>query len=375
MSLPGLVVRKARPWTSLPEMGIRLDDQALLLTLDDAIALARSRKDLPPIWLSRVERLGELGTKTYIAALGGALLAKAVDPRVDSLAQDEVAGPHGYSLRKAAEFLAQHNEGRYHLGAQGRWPLNNRPFLGGPARIDDFTKISRKARPSYEAFLDSLRDLNRLGRPEALQGLAAFLRVRMAVQEAQRAATRSAREITSGVALEDLVGIIDRFVRKDPEGGRRAQALVAATLDCAFDEVKLQPINSPHPGDVRVFSEGELVLAVEVKQLPVGEAIGTELAREAAGLGADLALLAVISERHSALDRERLRRDALRDHGVLLVVCESVLELISSVAVLSATPAARIEVELPGGFAAYMREQGVSDEGQRSWRELIEARS
>jgi len=116
-------------------MGIKLEDQALLLCLDDALALARSTEELPAVWISRVERLGGLGVKTYIAALGGALLAKSTDPRVDSLAQDEAAGPRGYSLRKAAEFLAEQNNGRYHLGAEGRWPLNNRPFLGGPARI------------------------------------------------------------------------------------------------------------------------------------------------------------------------------------------------------------------------------------------------
>jgi hypothetical protein len=116
-------------------MGIKLEDQALLLTLDDALALARSPEELPEVWITRVSRRGGLVNKTYIAALGGALLAKATDPRVDSLAQDEAAGPRGYSLRKAAEFLAQQNNGRYHLGAKGRWPLNNRPFLGGTARV------------------------------------------------------------------------------------------------------------------------------------------------------------------------------------------------------------------------------------------------
>ena len=266
-------------------MGIKLEDQALLLTLDDALALARSTEELPAVWVSRVERLGGLGIKTYIAALGGALLAKATDPRVDSLAQDVAAGPRGYSLRKPAEFLAEQNNGRYDLGARGRWPLNNRPFLGGPARIDEFTKISGKARPAYEAFLDALRDLNRLERADALAAFAAFLRVRMAVQEAERAAARAARGMDSDVPLEDLVGIVDRFVRDAPEGGKRAQALAAAVLDCAFDYVELQSINSPHPGDVRVMSDGQVVLAVEAKQLPVGEAVASELSREAAELG------------------------------------------------------------------------------------------
>jgi hypothetical protein len=356
-------------------MGIRLEDQALLLALDDALALARSTEELPAVWIARVERLGGLGIKTYIAAFGGALLAKATDPRVDSLAQDEAAGPRGYSLRKAAEFLAQQNNGRYDLGAKGRWPLNNRPFLGGPARIDEFTKISGKARPAYEAFLDALRDLNRLERTEAVVALASLLRVRMDVQEVEREAARAARRLESDVSLEDLVGIVDRFVRAAPEGGRRAQALSAAVLDCAFADVELQPINSPHPGDVRVVSDGEITLAVEAKQMPVGEAVASGLSREAAGLGADLALLVVIAEKHAPLDRDRVQKEALRDDGTLLVVCESVLELVGSVAVLSGTPAIRVEEDLPGAFAARLREIGASKKGQDEWRQLVEDRA
>ncbi len=355
-------------------MGIKLEDQALLLTLDDALALARSTEELPAVWIARVERLGGLGIKTYIAALGGALLAKATDPRVDSLAQDGAAGARGYSLRKAAEFLAQQNNGRFHLGAEGRWPLNNRPFLGGPARIDEFTKISGKARPAYEAFLDALRDLNRLERTEALAAFAAFLRVRMEVQEAEREAVRASRRIDSELALGDLIGIVDRFVRAVPEGGRRAQALAGAVLDCGFEDVELQPINSPHPGDVRVLSKGQIILAVEAKQLPVSEAVPSELSREAGGLGADLALLVVISEGHAPLDRDRVQREVLRDDGALLVVCESVLELVSSVAVFSGTPAFKIEEDLPGAFAARLREIGASEKGQDEWRRLVEDR-
>jgi hypothetical protein len=356
-------------------MGIKLEDQALLLTLDDALALARSTEELPAIWIARVQRLGGLGIKTYIAALGGALLAKATDPRIDSLAQDEAAGPRGYSLRRAAEFLAQQNNDRYDLGAKGRWPLNNRPFLGGPARIDEFTKISGKARPAYEAFLDALRDLNRVEGAEALAILAAFLRLRMGVQAAEREAARAVRRLESDVSLEDLVGVVDRFVRAAPEGGKRAQALAAAVLDCAFDDVQLQPINSPHPGDVRVFLDEAIVLAVEAKQLPVSEDVASELSREAAGLGADLALLVVIADRHAPLDRDRSQREALRDDGTLLVICESVLELVGLVAVLSATAAVQMERNLPGTFAARLREIEASKKAQDEWKELVESRS
>ncbi len=112
-----------------------------------------------------------------------------------------------------------------------------------------------------------------------------------------------------------------------------------------------------------------------MKQLPVGEDVALGLSREVAELGADLGLLVVIAERHSPIDRERVQRKALSEDGVLLVICESVLELISSVAVLSATPAVQIETELPDAFAIRMRELDVSTAGQREWRELVEARS
>jgi len=356
-------------------MGIKLEDQALFLALDRALAIARSGETLPDVWLERVENIGGLGVKTYIAALGGALLAKAADPAVDSLSQDVAAGSRGYSLRKATEFLALHNDGRFHLGAQGRWPLNNRPFLGGPTRIDEFTKISTRAKPAFGAFLDALRDLNKLGREDALLAFAAFLRVRMEAQDAERQAAQMSRRVESGLILSDLVGVLDRFVRDDPEGGRRAQALTAAVFDCVFDEVQLLSINNPHPGDVRVSSHGRLTVVAEVKQVAVTESTAADLARETMELGADLALLVVIADSQAPLDRARIQRDALFQDGTALVVCESVLELISSVAVPSATPAIRFEDSLPGTFAARLLEIGADQRAQEEWRQLVEARS
>jgi hypothetical protein len=122
---------------------------------------------------------------------------------------------------------------------------------------------------------------------------------------------------------------------------------------------------------VRIINDSEIVLAVEVKQLPVGQAVASELSREAAELGADLAMLVVISDKHEPLDRDRAQRDALREDGTLLLICESVLELIASVAVLSATPAVQIETDLPGAFAARLREIEVSEDALDDWKHLI----
>lgn len=356
-------------------MGITLGDEQLMLVLDESIAIARGHDHIPEVWVRRVERLGELGIRTYIAALGAALLAKAADPRVDSLTQDLAAGPRGYSLRKVAELLARQNQGRFHMGATGRNPVNNRPFLGGPARVDEFTKIHGKARPSYELFRDCLVDLNRMSAEEAQLAFVAWLRVRMAVQEADVEAGRRSLELMTSLDAATLVETIERFVREDPEGGRRGQAFVAAALDCAFDDVVLQPINDPKPGDVRVRRDGQIVWVVEVKQVAVDESTAFGLASEARSLGVSLALLAVIADHQAPLDREQIRRRALKDHRVMLEVTESARELLGAIAVFSTTPIEQIVADLPGRYAARMREHGVSERGQQRWAELIEART
>jgi hypothetical protein len=356
-------------------VGISLAEDQLSLVLDLAIGRARSNEQLPELWIKRVERLGQLGVKTYIGALGGALLAKATDERVDSLTQDMDAGPRGYSLRRAGEFLAEKNEGRFHMGTTSRWPLNNSPFLRGPHRIDEFTKISKPAKPSFDLFLDCLIDLNRMSAEEAQTAFAAWLRVRMAAKEAELEAGRQAFAIKSGLDAASLIVVAEQFVSEDPEGGKRGQAFVAAVLDCAFDEVKLQSINNPFSGDVQVCRDGQLAWIVEVKQAPVEERTAFELAAEAKVRGVSLALLAVLAPHHTPLDRERIRRRAMQDHRVILEVTESVRELIGMVGVFSMTTVEQIVDQLPARYAIRMREHGISERGQKRWAELIEART
>lgn len=360
---------------TVSSMGISLQDAALMLKLDELIADARAGSPVPELWTRRVERLGELGTVTYIAALGSAMLAKATDPRVDVLTQDMNAGAHAYSLRKVAEFLARHNSGRYHMGAVGKNPVNNRPFLGGPGRIDEFTKISPKARPSFELYRDCLVELNRMSGDEAQRAFVAWLMVRMAVQQAKAAADQELLAVSTGLDVATLIDTAERFVREDPEGGKRGQSFVAAVLDCAFSDVVLQGINDPKPGDVRVRDRDRTAWIVEVKQVAVDEATAFTLASEAQAMGVTLALLVVLADRQSPLDREQIRRRAIREHRVLLEVAESVRELIGMVAVFSMTGIEQIAASLPGRYALRMREHGVSEPAQRRWAELMEARA
>lgn len=354
-------------------MAIKLDRTRLGLTLDRAHAIARSSEDLPPEWLHRVERIEECPSKTYVAALGAALLAKATDRRVDSLARAAAAGPHGYSIRAVAEFMASEaSRYGYHLGATGPWPLNNSPFYRNADRIDRFTNIRADARPYYDDLVRYLQDLNRLNEDQALAGLASFLRRRIAFADALRTEGEAIATVRGG-AYSEVVELAALFCSEDPEGGKRGQALVAALLDCVYDEVDLKSINNPRPLDVRVQSSGHIVLGVEVKQVVVREETGLHLAAEARRLKCDKALLVAIATGQEPLDRDGLRRRALDEHGVLVQVVETVPELISSVALFAAVSTADLAEQLPRAYATRMQEHEVSAGGRKRWASLIAA--
>ena len=353
-------------------MGIKISATRLEEVLERAVTLAESDVDLPQIWLDRVQRIAECPSKTYVAALGTALLAKATEPRVDALSVKSKAGPRAYSMRGVAKVLVSKAPiYGYHLGRTGPEPLNNQPWFGTD-RVDRFENVRADALPFHRDMVRFLTDLNGATEDEALRALAVFLRERIAFAELEKAA---AGQISVGPAhdLAELTRTLAVFLRDDPEGGRRGQALVAALLDLVHDEVSLAAINDPTGIDVSISDEGRLLLAVEVKQKAVDEAVALHTAERAVAHGADKALLVALAADQSQLDRERVRRQAAERHGVTLSVWEGVDELVSEIAVHAPLSATEIAAELPGIYLHRMHEHEVSLEGRKYWADLVAA--
>ncbi len=159
-------------------MAITLRRSDLEVALERAYQLARGSSMLPPEWLVRVERIEQAPSKTYVAALGAALLAKATDDRVDSLSRTKDASERGYSIRGVGEFMATKATSMgFDLGAPGKWPLNNSPFYRNAARIDRFEHIRNADKPYYEDFVRYLRELDKHTSEQATRALAVFLRL------------------------------------------------------------------------------------------------------------------------------------------------------------------------------------------------------
>lgn len=211
-------------------------------------------------WLERMETFSKLcedGTsKTHIAFLGTALIAKAVDKRADLYAikpTHAVGNPYAFSARSLAHsvLVPLAAELGFSIGVTGREPLNNQPYFR-MTRLDDGTPVHPGGRRAFDYMLELIRRLQSSDAAEASRALAAFVAVRRryivryAVSGPQAALTPM-----------ELLQAVEALVREDAEGGRRAQAVAAGLFDVVFgaDRVESGRINDPsrkYPGDVCV---------------------------------------------------------------------------------------------------------------------------
>jgi len=356
-------------------VGIKLDRQARFDTYERAIRDARDpRTTIDATWAGRVRWLSEQAAagdakgRTYIPALGGALLAKAVDGRVDLLTQRQEGGPRGYYLRGVAEQMQKQGRNIVHLGTPSANPMNNAPFLRGNARVDRLT-VAGYLRHVYDTYVDWLREADGYTLDQAYSALVAFVYVRMRVQQDEDSKRATGTRMAAAASLSSLIEAVQLWITEDPEEGARGQALVAAALSLAWKDIEVIPKHHPAPFDVRAAS----VLACEVKQKAVGETDALELARRAAAADCDLALYAALAADQQPLATDRLRRDALDRHGVLLDAVHDAHELIGHVAVHGGVPASDVARRLPQALAAYSPDAGVSEPGLRRVVGLLES--
>jgi hypothetical protein len=141
-------------------------------------------------------------------------------------------------------------------------------------------------------------------------------------------------------------------------------------FELAYDDVRLSSVHDPTGLDVTIWSNGKLILGIEVKQKPVTEAAVLHLAEEAALRGIDKATFVALAPQQRRLDRETVRMDALDSHGVLLSIYEGVQELVSGVALASSLTVDAFAEKLPNVYLQRMRQHDVTVNGQQYWSDL-----
>ena len=360
-------------------MPISIDHATAATVLRAADAVAT--QPLPAVgaaWLPEIVELSRLcpprKSATCIAAFGTAVLAKAVNPRVDVYSLlDRGTSATSYSARSLADnvWAKLRGELEVDLGANGPWPLNNTPFIGKSSIRDIGGVTNKQGWTHFHVLLERLDAVSTVG--DARQILAAFIAARRRSLLATVVMDQSAGQ---HLALEKLATIIQRWVAAESEGGCRAQAAAAGIIDTVFGDsvVSMGKINDPDrraPMDVAVTGAHDTyVLAYEVKDKPVGEqAVRSSIEKARSSFPIENVCVLSVGSKQGPLADGELERWA-RERGVNLSIVYSWSAFISAAAVFG-TPIGNHPAAICRRVMVRAEEVGVSEAGRTSFAAAV----
>lgn len=277
-------------------------------------------------WELIINQLSELcpyrKSATFVAAVGTALLAKSVNSSVDVYSLLGRGGrDDSYSARSLADKVWAKNRALLgvDLGANGANPLNNTPF-NGKVRIDEISNVRNKEGFAFlTKCLDKLKQYDSDAAKSALRGFIFSRRQEFS-------STFSAGEDAGDyLVVPTLVDAVKSLLSVHNEDGRCAQAVASALLASSFGTTSIDVghVNDPDrnfPLDIVVKdTEGEIRLAVEVKDKPVETAEVLSSLEKAAKFDVYDILYLAVSSRQTQKDFIQ-ECERARDMGCKLVV-------------------------------------------------------
>ena len=269
-------------------------------------------------WFKKVERFSRLceggSSKTHIALLGTAMVAKAMRADVDLLAikpRHARGNPQAYSARILCEkvLVPLAAELGFSIGVTGRQPLNNQPYFR-ITRLGDGTPVHPSGRAAFDYMVELVNELQAVSTTrKARAALAAFI-----VERRRHQVRYVVPEGESAITPEGLAAAIRALVRNESEGGRRAQAVVAGLMD-AFagpERVESGRINDPsrkYPGDVcvrAVAATESWEKVFEIRDKPVTMSDVRIFGAKCAEMGVQEAAVVAVADDQASLDTAAL---------------------------------------------------------------------
>lgn len=360
---------------------MRIDKEKAKELIRD-LAMEPQKSQAYSLWEGKVNQFSELCeqgvSKTHIAFLGTAMLAKAMNSKIDlyALKPDHAPGnPNSYSARTLCHsvLVPVAAEIGISLGVTGREPLNNQPYFR-MTRLGDNTPVHAGGREAFDYMLKLVSELQALKDEESAKvALSAYIQVRRKYQihytTDQSAATVDSRA---------LAAIISKFVCEKSEGGKRAQAAVAGLLDvfAGIDRVESGRINDPsrrYPGDVCVRAYGSQKLfekAFEVRDKPVSVSDVQIFGKKCIDLGVREAAVVMVSIRQPPLDLVQLSAWA-KDFGLGLTLFCGWEEFVSQVLFWSELPKPDAAINAAAAIERRLVSVEASSASVRFWQSLV----
>lgn len=358
-------------------MGLLIDRFEAKRRFATALVLAREEAlELPEEWLHRTFTVGRAKSRTFIAALGTALLAKATDDAVDALSLREDESHKGYSARSLAKEVLVPccvNAG-IDLRIRGAEPLNNQPFLRA-SRISLDLNVKPNARDDLKYLVECLQRADFLRGQDALHAFAAFLRIRLC-ESSEHIETAFPDEGPDPSEVRDALKLL---VEGDSEGGRVGQALTASILELAYSNVRTKKVNDPSvewPGDVGIFDpNGNQTGSAEIKQRPFTESEILQFAARLGGVRVSRGLVVAFGQGGKKLDIDQLRYQAARLYQVQLDFVDNITDLLELCLRFSDFSPSQNLQRLLSTVVRRMEELEVTERTRNSWVERFRGHS
>lgn len=339
-------------------------------------------------WAKAIEEFSEeceSSSKTHIAFLGTAILAKATNIKADAFSVKTGAGTAGaYSARGLGHGVLVPNAVRLgiSLGVDGREPLNNQPYF----RIKRATRdvilplVKENAVAAVEIMCQLLEKVDSVSSgAEARAALRAFIYVRKKYERTY------ANPVTRGghASLKDLAQMIHRLSSEQSEGGKRAQACAFGimALFAGYERTRSGRINEPDkhmPGDVGVvslFEASKWERVVEVRDKPVNEGDLLIFCKKAAENGVTKAAMLAVSNRQPRFAIDEAVKWAEEKAGVMLTVFWEWEEFLRQAFFWSSRPEAQVSVAVYQLIRRELFEIKASDKAIKSWDDDWEKRA
>lgn len=362
-------------------MSIIIDNLAALNVLREEERLARMGKGIDKDWAERVKSLRqscEGKSKTMIAMLGTALLAKATDLRADVFALKSSAGTEGaYSARRLCKDVLAANAPALNidLGVTGREPLNNQPFFG-KMRVAKGMNVHRASQPRLDELIAHLEVAGKLPTKEAARiALRSFLYVQKRTRKIHPVGDMDGDVLSP----EQCTMHIGMFVAQDSESGNRAQAVTAGILEVlAPNKVMVSRIHDPDrrfPGDVVICNgeTDEIEKSFEVRDKPVSLADIQHAVQKGVKCGVHRIGILAIAAKQEALPVEEACRWAWDEHRAVLEVFTSWESFFQGVAFWSSCTTSHLPGQAFRTVAQYLDKLEVSPEGIDLWMSVLES--
>lgn len=225
---------------------------------------------IDPDWEELVREVWNYKTKTYVPALGTAMLAKILNPRADVFSIKVTDDPRSFSLRNLCHqtLVPLAVELGFSIRNTGREPINNQPWF----RYNNVLEFERvRQQDEFDSYSAILGKLSGSSPDEARRAFIAYMAV------AQTAFARIQEVVAVGGVADAaaFVEAVDELLEIPGFGPYLTQSLGAVIMQSFYPTIISRRLNDPSrdlPGDVQALDEdGHVVASLEARFKAVSE--------------------------------------------------------------------------------------------------------